>query len=363
MARSSLYRGGQKKKQIRDLNTDFFCHWVSKAFWTKLLTISGCPFQYQANSSTPPKQRATRRRATETFHIHPVDDFFSTKTTVLSSRPISTSLGVDVYATILRAALVSVFTACCVERSVVPTEHLVGCCVFRCPQCSAVMLLPLCCYCVRMNFCQRACSIYAVAAASAEGKLQWCHSVSGDSARGCSRGTRATERKAPRPGGKEKSQNFQRCFTRARNPTGVAVSGWESGRSLLLGSEKLHSVVTHAHRQSRTGTNAAHTLRQTRSRKHINTYWAHYRAAPPTERELRLWLLRFTHESTARQHFEVTSDQMFWNTTKMRDCVNHPPVHQLFWSHWALTASIQHLWALINGVKQAKCVYSDIRMF
>lgn len=68
-----------------------------------LTSASGLPFRYQTNSRTPAKQRAKKKRAPISFHILPEEDFFSTKTTLLWSRPISALLSEVVYSTILRS--------------------------------------------------------------------------------------------------------------------------------------------------------------------------------------------------------------------------------------------------------------------
>lgn len=59
------------------------------------------PGQNQASSRMPPRQRATTRMATDILHSRPAEGFFSTKTTILSSRPLSTSPGAVVWDTML----------------------------------------------------------------------------------------------------------------------------------------------------------------------------------------------------------------------------------------------------------------------
>lgn len=85
-----LYR--MRGKQISDANTFSSVIEGFKISKLQLTTISGLPFQYKKNSRASPKQRAKKRKAPHIFHSRPVEDFFSTRTTVLCSRPISTSL-------------------------------------------------------------------------------------------------------------------------------------------------------------------------------------------------------------------------------------------------------------------------------
>ena len=145
------------------------------------------------------------------------------------------------------------------------SQPLAGCCVSRWLSvwwCSSL--------CVVL-FCQNqpgACSIYAEAADSAEGKLQWCHSVSGDSGSGSS-----SERNEL--GGKEKSQNFQWSFAREWNG-GFEVSGLESDWFLLLVWKKMNKPLccqTHTRTHTHTHTHThIHTHTYTHAHTHTHTH-------------------------------------------------------------------------------------------
>lgn len=192
-----------KGNQIRQINADISPFYICKVLKDLLLTsISGFPFQYQTKSRTPPKQRAKKRRAPDNFHIRPEDDFFSTKTTVLSSRPISTSLGAVVYSIIPCTTL-----HCLLFRNIDQLNTCAGCfvCVL-CPVLCGETSLFVLSIVLEWTSARELVVFMLRQLLLQKGKLQWCHCVSGDSAAGSSSATWATERKEP--GGKEKSQNF-----------------------------------------------------------------------------------------------------------------------------------------------------------
>lgn len=166
-------------------------------WWIEMLLtiISGLSLQYQTKSRAPPKQRAAKTRTTSIFHIQPMDLFFSTKTAIFCSTPASTSVAAAEYSTIVLSS------GCCALGELSPRTSL----------------------CVRMNFCKGACSIYATAAARAEGKLQWCHSVSGDRAGGSAAAA------AERPGRREE-RAAGKVSEHAASPQWAVVLGWQSGR-------------------------------------------------------------------------------------------------------------------------------------
>lgn len=113
--RSDLSEAAGRRRRRRNrldsrMQTSFT--YVHKFLNSFLLTsASGLPFRYQTNSRTPAKQRAKKKRAPISFHILPEEDDFSTKTTLLWSRPISTLLSEVVYSTILRSHFGSVHRA------------------------------------------------------------------------------------------------------------------------------------------------------------------------------------------------------------------------------------------------------------
>lgn len=107
-----------------------------------------------------------------------------------------------------------------------------------------------------MNFCQGPCSIYAVAAASAEGKLQWCHSVSGHSAGGSKQSNLGC---GAQRWGKEVRASCG-ISTKMRKLEGIAVSQCESGLSLLWLFFFSFFFIMRSHTQTRLTDTNAHVL-------------------------------------------------------------------------------------------------------